>query len=303
MNHVYFLIMAGGEGTRFQPLSTSARPKQFINLVGKKSLIRQTFERLRYWDEVVVQNFYVATNARYINLVRSELPEVLIENIIGETAKKNTAPCIGFAAHVISSKDHEAVIVCLPSDHVVLDNNEFISVLKDGVDVAVRYEKLVTLGIKPLRPSPDYGYIERNEDAIHNGKHPAFSVKRFVEKPKEAAARNYIATGRYFWNSGIFVWTARTILEEIKNHLPELFGEIGRLKRSVDTAAMVGFFENSPSISIDYGVMEKSRNVSIIPCDFGWSDVGTWKSLKELADNGRVEISPEARRIMENGSP
>ncbi len=300
MHHLYFLIMAGGEGTRFQPLSTSARPKQFINIVGDKSLIRQTFERLslKSWD-VRPDHVYVATNARYIDLVRQELPELPVDNIIGETSKKNTAPCIAYAAHVISSKDPEGIMVCLPSDHVVLNQAEFLSVLKTAVEVAVKGNKLVTLGIKPTHTSSEYGYIERSDKAVASSEHSVYFAKRFVEKPDKVKAEEYIATGRYYWNSGMFVWGAKVVLNEIALHLPEVDGEIRHLQKGFDMSEMVNFFESAPSISIDYGVMERSANVAVIPCEFGWSDIGTWKSLKLLADGGVVDIAPEVRAVME----
>lgn len=294
-NHIYFLIMAGGEGVRFQPLSTPARPKQFINIVGTKSLIRQTFERIG----AVPANVYVATNARYLDLVRKELPEVPIENIIGETSKKNTAPCIGFAAHMVSVKDPEAVMVCLPSDHVILNSTGFVSAISSAVETAVQTGMLVTIGVKPCRAATEYGYIEKGDEIAAAHGHTVFRARRFVEKPDKGTADQYLASGRYFWNSGMFIWLAASILTEISHHLPDLAGEIGHLSRHIDMSAMINFFENAPSISVDYGVMEKSSNVALIPCDFGWSDVGGWKSLKELADSGAVEVTPEVRRIME----
>lgn len=300
MHHLYFLIMAGGEGTRFQPLSTSARPKQFINIVGDKSLIRQTFERLNLesWDVRPTQ-VYVATNARYIDLVRQELPELPVDNIIGETSKKNTAPCIAYAAHVISSKDPEGIMICLPSDHFVLNQAEFLSVLNTAVEVAVKGNKLVTLGIRPTHASTEYGYIEISDKAVASSDRSAYLAKRFVEKPDRTKAEGYIATGRFYWNSGMFVWGAHVVLNEIARHLPEVDGEIRHLQKAFDMSEMINFFENAPSISIDYGVMERSSNVAVIPCEFGWSDIGTWKNLKLLADSGVVDIAPEVRAVME----
>lgn len=300
MDHIYFLIMAGGEGTRFQPLSTPAKPKQFINIVGEKSLIRQTFDRLRSFKSLKDNSHvYVATNARHIDLVRHELPEVPVDNIIGETRKKNTAPCIGFVSQLICNKDPEAIIVCLPSDHVILNHVEFLSVLEGAIYLAGKEQKLVTLGINPTRASTDYGYIERSDLQVKGSNQMAFVVKRFVEKPSEDTARGYISSGRFYWNSGMFVWMAKVILQEITNHIPELSGELGHLHKNIDTAHMVDFFERAPSISIDYGVMEKSRNVLVIPCEFGWSDVGTWKSLKDLSNSGAVTITQEVRDVME----
>jgi mannose-1-phosphate guanylyltransferase len=300
MDHIYFLIMAGGEGTRFQPLSTPAKPKQFINIVGEKSLIRQTFDRFKTFKYFKGNSYvYVATNARYIDLVRHELPEVPIANIIGETRKKNTAPCIGFVSQLIYNKDPEAIIVCLPSDHVILNQAEFLSVLESAIQLAGKEQKLVTLGINPTGPNTQYGYIERSNLQTKGLLHNAFVIKRFVEKPNEDTAQSYVSSGKFYWNSGMFVWMAKVILEEIANHIPELSGELGHIPRKVDMACMVNFFERAPSISIDYGVMEKSKNVMVIPCEFGWSDVGTWKSLKELSDSGAVTISPEVKSVME----
>ena len=253
---IHILIMAGGEGVRFKPLSTPQRPKQFINIIGAKSLIRQTFERVSSFGEGnKFDNFFVGTNARYIDLVRKEIPEIPLENIIGETAKKNTAPCIGFAAHLISMKDPDAVMICLPSDHVIFNQELFLSTLRTAINVAIRDKKLVTLGITPNSASTEYGYIEKGTTE--------YSVKRFVEKPDEARATQYAASGNYFWNSGMFVWQARTILDEMAQHVPELYNEISRLGRNVGMPEMINFFQNVPSISIDYGVMERSANV---PC-------------------------------------
>ena len=168
------------------------------------------------------------------------------------------------------------------------------------MNVALRGKKLVTLGIKPTRPATEYGYIESEKMLGTEGINKIFSVKRFVEKPNEAKAAQYLATGQFHWNSGMFIWTAKTILDEIARNIPALYEGISRLRRSVDPPEMVNFFEGAPSISIDFGVMERSNNVVMIPCDFGWSDVGGWKSLKELADTGRIELKDEMRKIMED---
>jgi len=292
--------MAGGEGTRFQPLSTPARPKQFINIVGTKSLIRQTFERVASLGvENNFDNFYVATNVRYVSLVKKELPEIPFENIIGEPVKKNTAPCIGFVAHLIAAKDPEAVMVCLPSDHVILKPGVFLKILDSAVDVAVQHKMLVTLGIAPTRPATEYGYIERGGAVGGNFKHGVYVVKKFTEKPDEELATGYIASGNYSWNSGMFVWGAATILDEMSRHAPQIANEVSRLRRHVEMPMLVNFFDNVPNISIDYGVMEKSRNTAVIPCEFAWSDIGSWKGLKEIYDSHAVEITPEVKKIME----
>lgn len=279
--NINILIMAGGEGTRFQPLSTPERPKQFINIIGDKSLIRQTFERMKAFSKDA--SFYVATNARYISLVHEELPEIPVENILGEPLKKNTAPCIAFAAERMFEKDSNSIMICASSDHAILNLKAFCDALDKAIEIA-KEGRLVSLGIKPTFPASQYGYIQKDESS--------YNVKKFVEKPTVELAKKYIAEGNFYWNSGIFVWKTSTILNETKNNLPEL----GNILNEKDIDA---FFEKSPSISIDYGVLEKTNLNSIVPCDIGWSDVGTWQSLKELADSGTVNICADVRRVME----
>lgn len=293
MPKIYYLIMAGGEGVRFRPLSTPDKPKQFLCLTGSKSMIRQTFERLKLSNDGY-QNVYVATNIRYVELVRKELPEIPFENIIGETEKKNTAPAIAFAAHLMLAKDQNAVMTVFPSDHVILKQDEFKKVLEEGINIS-RDGALITLGIKPTRPATCYGYIEAGSS--YSGH--SFKVSRFVEKPPEHIAKKYIESGNFFWNSGIFIWRAKSLLEEISYYMPDLAGAIFHLPRCPDTADLVNFFERAPNISIDYAVMEKSKKALIIPCDIGWSDVGTWESLKELSDGRKVEIGEDVRKVME----
>lgn len=294
-SRAYVLIIAGGEGVRFQPLSTSDRPKQFLNLIGDKSLIRQTFERLK--GAIDPERIYVATNVRYADLVRRELPEISLANIICEPQKKNTAPAIGFSAAIIHRADPEAIQIVLPSDHVILDTSEFIRTLGSAVEAAMLKKTLVTLGIRPTSASPEYGYIKRGK-LLEGCAIPAYWVEQFVEKPTVSKAQEYLASGLYYWNSGMFVWQTQTILEEISNTLPELADAINHLPRRPDTADVVTFFERSPQISIDYGVMERSARVIVIPSDFGWSDVGTWDSLRALAGSGAVQLSDEAKRVV-----
>jgi mannose-1-phosphate guanylyltransferase len=211
--------MAGGEGTRFAPLSTPERPKQFLNMVGSETFIQQT--RRRVAELVEPENIYVATNERYVGFVRNQLSDIPDGNIIPEPVKRNTAPCIAYSARLIQSRDPEAVIVVLPSDHVILEPQQFVVAVGRAVRVAVDNKKLVTLGITPKWPATEYGYIKA-ETLIGRSGTGAFSVKRFVEKPDLLTARRYIQEGGFYWNSGMFIWTAENLLTEVAAHLPEM---------------------------------------------------------------------------------
>jgi len=292
MASVYALILAGGEGTRFAPLSTPEKPKQFLPLVGEDSLIRQTAARIQ--SVISSEDWWVATNAKYCELVKSHLSEMNPDHIIGETKKKNTAPAIALAAAALNRMDPESIMVILPSDHVILDNTGFIITLQKAIDTAAGSDSLVTLGITPTWPSSDYGYIEQGED-LGGG---VFRVSRFVEKPDHETARQYLDAKRFVWNSGMFVWQTRSILDEMRKHLPVVYQLLQSLQwgAQLPTPKEIGrFFKEVDSVSIDYGVMEKSHRCLVIPAEFGWNDVGTWESLKMLVDSGTVHIGNEVR--------
>lgn len=299
--HIYIMIMAGGEGVRFAPLSTPDKPKQFHNIVGEKSLIRQTFERVVEW--VPPERIGVLTNERYLSLVKENLPELPDANIHLEPVKKNTAPCIAYAAGWVKAQDPEGIMVVLPSDHIILDRPAFGEALKLGVELAVKEKALVTFGIVPTWPSNEYGYIQR-KSLVSSSNRPAFWVERFVEKPTESVAQDYLDSGDYFWNSGMFVWQTGTILKAIEKHLPKHADDLKDIKfkkgKRPDKKDVAAFFEAVDPISIDYGVMERADNVITIPCSFGWNDIGTWKGLKSLVDEGNVFVEPAIREIMEN---
>jgi mannose-1-phosphate guanylyltransferase len=308
LNDLYIVIMAGGEGVRFAPLSTPKRPKQFLNLIGDKTFIRQTYERIL--PLVSRERIYVSTNERYVGLVREELPEIPVQNIIGEPCKKNTAPALVFAAELIAQRHGRGSIVCcLPSDHYIADEDGFRNVIKNACTVA-KEGCLVTLGMKPDRPSTEYGYIcpvsvipaavsgnlprscHCEPRACGGTKDPRHAIRwskvsQFTEKPKKELAEEYIKKG-YLWNGGIFVWSVKTFLEEIKRYAPELYTE--ELHCSPLTADR--YFNNVPSISIDYALMERSDKVAVIPAEIGWSDVGGWESIKKLSGEG-VKVADE----------
>ncbi|MBI4208253.1 MAG: mannose-1-phosphate guanylyltransferase [Deltaproteobacteria bacterium] len=297
--NAYALIMAGGEGTRFYPLSTPEKPKQFLNLYGHASLIQHTFGRVQpiFGDSQI----WVATNERFIPLVQEHLPKICLRQLIGEPIKKNTAPCIALAAYLISSVNPEAVMAVFPADHFVADEEQFRKTILKAIEGASDQKKLITFGIRPSWPSAEYGYIRCGASFLED----SFRVvDRFVEKPNSKLAQDYIKEGNYLWNSGIFVWRADAILHEIENYLPRTFNLLQSL--SVKNGALSQedlhrFFNQVESVSIDYGVLERSKNVLVLPVDFRWSDLGSFEALKRLADQKEIELSPEALSHIQRG--
>lgn len=293
MNNVYILIMAGGEGTRFAPLSTPDRPKQFLSFLGEGSFLQQTCRRVA--GVVPAERILVATNERYEEMVRAQLPDLPVDNIVGEPEKKNTAPCIAYAARLIEERDPHAVMVVLPSDHVILHQERFEAVVRYGVRVARERDRLVTLGIRPDWPSSDYGYI-RSKGCFVPGEIVAFDVDAFVEKPDLATARRYVDAGDYYWNSGMFLWTVERIGAEVAANLPQMHRSLAQFEAG--SGFRRRFFSEVQAVSIDYGILEKSRNVLVIPCDLGWSDVGTWEGLYRLSRSAEMAIAPAVMKVM-----
>jgi len=291
---LYVLIMAGGEGTRFYPVSTPERPKQFLSFFGGRTFIQQTYDRILPIAHPA--RIIVATNSRYTKLVRSQLPAILSSNIIPEPFKKNTAPSIAYAARMIIEAEEDAVMLVLPSDHLIEKEEEFRKVIERAIYVASEREVLVTLGIRPTWPADCYGYLRLGkmiEDDVE-GRH-AYIVDAFVEKPSVAVAEGYLKDGNYLWNSGMFVWQAHFILSEIKNHLPSLYALADKY---VPKKRIKKFFEEAESISIDYGVMERSDRVVTLPCDIGWHDVGTWEGLYNIVQKGNFKLDPRVEEAM-----
>ncbi|MCG2587192.1 mannose-1-phosphate guanylyltransferase [Rhodohalobacter sulfatireducens] len=288
---VYAVIMAGGVGTRFWPKSRKSNPKQFLNLFGETSMIQQTAERLQGFVEE--KQVVVVTNKDYVSLVEKQLPSIEPMNIIGEPVARNTAPCIASAAALLNKKDPESVMIVLPADHRIGSPNEFKRVLETAVETAKTQESLVTIGIKPNRPETGYGYIHRESDIeMKNLNHPVYRVQEFTEKPDQETAQDFFESGDYLWNSGIFIWKTSTILDAFKKHLPKIFTESEKLKKSdFKTEDVRRFYEACPPISIDYGIMEKAEKVHVIPGDFDWNDVGSWTAVHELSDKESEENS------------
>lgn len=279
-NDTYFVIMAGGKGERFWPLSTALVPKPFVSLTGKKTLIELTVDRAK--RIVPIERIFVVLGKEHLPVAKKCLPELPRRNFILEPVGRDTAPCVGLAATMLNLRDPGAVMVILPSDHYVPDENEFASLIKEAVKVARRGEHLVTIGIVPKRPETGYGYIKTRKKALPAIGGACYEVTRFVEKPNLAKASRYVKEGGYYWNAGIFVWQARVLLEGLKVHMPGLYKGLAELRGALsrgDGKKAETIFAGLEKVSIDYGLMEKAENALMIPATFRWDDVGTWTSL------------------------
>ncbi len=276
--------MAGGIGSRFWPKSRQSMPKQFLDILGTgKSFIRHTYER--FAPMIPAEHFLVVTNRRYKALVLEHLPELKPEQVLCEPVGRNTAPCIAYAAYLLRKIDPEAEMVVTPSDHLILDETTFRSIIEECFDFAVSKGALMTVGVKPTRPDTGYGYIQVSDNARIS------KVKCFTEKPDLAMAQTFLRSGEFFWNSGIFVWKASSIVAAFEKHLPEHHALFEQLQPALGTAdeqaAVEQAFAVCRAVSIDYGVMEKADNVYVRCGEFGWSDVGTWGSVYQHARKDR----------------
>lgn len=296
---MYIVILAGGSGTRFWPLSRKRMPKQLISVFGGRSMLQRTVERVIPLNP---KRILVVTNALQAAETARQLESFTTVpiDIIAEPKARNTAPAIGLAASIIARYDPDGVMVVLPADHFIVHEERFRVVLQEAVKVALDGH-LVTLGITPTNPETGYGYIEAEERQTPQGCRP---VKRFVEKPSIEKAMGFLAAGNFYWNSGMFVWQACTILDRIREQMPQLSQSLARLEFSPDIWEIAdlkprieAIYEDVPAESIDYGVMERARDVVVIPSEFGWSDVGSWTALPELMegdDSGNVYINTPA---------
>ncbi|MFN8205828.1 MAG: mannose-1-phosphate guanylyltransferase [Bacteroidales bacterium] len=281
----FCIIMAGGVGSRFWPLSRQSHPKQFLDILGTgKTFIRQTFDRFR--QVIPEENIFVVTNSDYKSLVSEQLPELNPANVLLEPLRRNTAPCIAYASFRIRKLNPAARIVVAPSDHLIIREEEFLRVVESGLDFVDANKALLTIGIKPSRPETGYGYIQVNGESDIVNDFPGFrKVKTFTEKPDIKLARVFVESGEFFWNSGIFFWSLESIMSAFSVHLPEIYSLFADGDPVYGTAEESQFISNAyphcKSISIDYGIMEKAGNVFVLGSDFGWSDIGTWGSLHE----------------------
>ncbi|WP_270565920.1 mannose-1-phosphate guanylyltransferase [Clostridium beijerinckii] len=286
------LIMAGGKGTRFWPLSTEEKPKQFLNLIGKDTMIQMTVNRIK--PIIPIERIFVCTGEKYVNLVKEQLPELPEKNIIIEPEGRNTTPCIALSAFVIRRYYKDANMIVLPSDHLIKDEDKFRNIVQMANDfLGNNEEAIVTLGMKPDRPETGYGYIKYANKVEEKNEFNIFKVDKFVEKPNEEKAKKYLEDGSYLWNGGMFLWKTSNIINEIKKYSPgtyEAIHEIEVVKEELLQDLINDKYHKTESISIDYSVLEKSTNVYVIPTEIGWDDIGTWKAVerykeKDINDN------------------
>jgi len=290
--------MAGGIGSRFWPESRTAYPKQFLDLLGTgKSLIQWTYHRFK--NIVPQENIYFITHQAYYDVLRQQLPDVLDANIICEPSRKNTAPCVAYFTHKIMALNPLANIVVSPADHLIMDEHTFEQTTLDALEFVAEHDALLTMGIKPTRPDTGYGYIQY--DAGDNiGK--VYRVKTFTEKPSVELAQTFLKSGDFLWNSGIFVWNVNSIMEAIEKHLPEMQEVFLQAKDVYNTPreqeVINELYAQCTNISIDYGIMEKARNVYVIPSYFGWCDLGTWESAYENSEKDYLGNAVYGKNIM-----
>ena len=283
---LHAVIMAGGSGTRFWPASRKERPKQLLALSGERTMLQSTVDRLE--GLVPPERLRIATTARLVDPIAEQLPDVARDAILVEPCKRDTAPAIGLAAVHLLRDDPDAVMAVMPSDHVIRPPETFRAALETARDLVQEDpSRLVTFGIRPTYPAESFGYIERGEAlATTPDSHHAFAVACFREKPKAEIAEEYLASGRFYWNSGIFVWKARTILDELAKNRPAIVEHLNKIGRAIGTPDYQSVLETEfaaiDPISIDFGVMEHAENVVVIEAPFEWDDLGSWRALERL---------------------
>jgi mannose-1-phosphate guanylyltransferase len=290
--------MAGGRGERLWPLSTPTRPKQFLKLSGKRTMLQETIARVN--SLIPEERVYVVTPGKFAALVHEQL-DIPPSNVIVEPIGRNTAPCIGLAAIILETSDPQGVMVVLPADHVIKQPERFMEILSTAVDIAGSEDYLITLGVVPDHPSTGYGYIQRGAPFPKSRNIKAYEAKRFTEKPDEATARRFLREGGYYWNSGMFIWRVDMILAEIERHMPNLYARLQEIKQHLDkpdrNAVIERVYQEQEPISIDYGLMERSENVVVIPADIGWSDVGDWSALAAILEKDENENIVHAKHV------
>ena len=281
LENTYVLILAGGIGSRFWPMSREGRPKQFIDILGTgKTLLQEAYSRnLAFTEE---ENIFIITNADYAPLIKEQIPSITDNQIMGEPYGKNTAACIAYAAHKIAEQDPNGIIVVAPSDQLILNAESYNTQIKTAHQFAKNNDALITLGIKPHRPDTGYGYIQFDENEVSNGVN---KVKTFTEKPPLELAQKFLDSGDFLWNAGMFIWSVNSILDALNEYLPEMslaFAEgKGAYNTSIEREHIDRIYSQINSISIDNGLLEKAENVYVLPSDFGWSDLGTWRSIMD----------------------
>ncbi|MET3113839.1 mannose-1-phosphate guanylyltransferase [Pedobacter sp. CG_S7] len=302
----YALIMAGGIGSRFWPVSRTEFPKQFIDFFGiGKTLIQSTYDRfLRICPP---ENIFIVTNELYTSIIKEQLPNIADNQILAEPIMRNTAPCVAYGAMKIAEINPDATIVVAPSDHTIANLDKFIAAIEQSLTAAANNDCLITLGIQPSRPDTGYGYIQYTENTLPTDP-KLYKVKLFTEKPNTDLATSFIQSGDFLWNAGIFIWSAKSINKAFEKHLPEMY-DIFKSGQTIyntsdETAFISNAYQQCTNISIDFGIMEKADNVYVLPAEFGWSDLGTWASIYEMAEKDYVgnAVLPADKVMMFNSS-
>lgn len=297
--HHHLVIMAGGMGTRFWPMSSEEKPKQFLDITGcGRTMLQMTCDR--FSDIVPPENVWVVTLAQYADLVREQLPNLPEENLLLEPCGRNTAPCVCYVSWKIKKRDPRANVVVTPSDHYVENLAAFREAIEDALEFAAETDAMVTLGMKATRPETSYGYIKADLSFASSRRKTIYRVDGFTEKPDLEHAQQYYAQNSYFWNSGIFVWSVSTIVNAFRVYQQEISRQFERLLSVYDTPAereaIERIYPDCTKISIDYAIMEKAEEIFVRPSDFGWSDLGTWNSLREQLpkdERGNVCVGPD----------
>jgi len=307
MENVYCVVMAGGIGSRFWPMSREKSPKQFLDILGTgSSLIQLTYERFSSF--VPDSNFMVVTSDDYVSLTKSHIPAMNPELILAEPGRKNTAPCIAYAAYKLYKENPDAIMIISPADHVILKQKAFETTMQTAISHASETDHLVTIGIKPSRPDTGYGYIQFHQASKYT-RDDVKQVKTFTEKPQVDLALQFLQSGDFYWNSGMFIWKVSAIVKAFEQHMPDLASAFNSKLASLNTEqeeeAIKDIYGSCESISIDYGIMEKAENVDLVLSDFGWSDLGTWGSLYEQLSTeagSNVVINGEVKTYSTNHS-
>lgn len=302
----YALIMAGGVGSRFWPVSRTEFPKQFIDFFGVgKTLIQSTYER--FLKICPPENIFIVTNEIYTDIIKEQLPAISDNQILAEPIMRNTAPCISYGSMKIAQLNPDATIVVAPSDHTITNQDAFVEAIGHSLQAAAQNDVLITLGIKPSRPDTGYGYIQYTDNTLKSD-HLIHKVKTFTEKPNLELAKSFLQSGDFLWNAGIFIWSARSINKAFQKHLPdmhEIFYQGNSVFNTTLEQEFIGAaYQQCTNISIDFGIMEKAENVYVLPADFGWSDLGTWASIYDLAEHDYVgnAVIPSEKVMMFNSS-
>ncbi len=286
------LIMAGGKGTRFWPISTDEKPKQFLNLVGEDTMLQMTYKRIK--KLVPKERIFICTGEKYVDLVKEQLPNIKYSNIIKEPESRNTAPCIVFSSLIISRYYKDADLIVLPSDHLITNEGMFIDILKRGEEfLKNNCDAIITLGIKPNRPECGYGYIKINGDI---NEYKIHKVQNFTEKPNIQKAKEYLSCGNYLWNAGMFIFNIQAILNKAKLFIPNTFEALKNIigcKEEEIREIIDENYKKTDKISIDYAILEKDDNIYVIPSDIGWDDIGTWQAVERYTskdENSNVSL-------------